>query len=392
MKILLLGVGLQGRAALRDLATDQDVTAITAGDTNLDPLERYVDAQGWRGRVRTARVDAAERTGLDRLLADGFDVVVDLLPPALAVGVARAALDHGTHLVNSCFVRPEIEALAGAAAARGVALLPECGLDPGLDLLLLRDAVSALERVEEIRSYGAGLPEPAAADNAIGYKITWSLEGVLGAYRRPARLIRDGREERVDGASIFEPSNVHELEIEGLGRLEAYPNGDALPLIPRLGLDRGALRHLGCYTMRYPGHCDFWRRIAALHLLDPEPVAVDGVAVDRLRFLAEAVGPHIRLRDTERDVAALRLEVVGVAGGRRARVVRELLDRRDLETGLTAMSRTVGFSAAIAARLIADGTIAGRGLLTTARDVPFGRFAAELERRGINVRSEIELI
>ena len=36
-------------------------------------------------------------------------------------------------------------------------------------------------------------PNLSAADNAIKYKITWTLEGVLNAYRRPARLLKDGR-------------------------------------------------------------------------------------------------------------------------------------------------------------------------------------------------------
>ena len=123
-----------------------------------------------------------------------------------------------------------------------------------------------------------------------------------------------------------------------------------------------------------------------LHLLDDEPVEVDGVAVDRRRFLARAIEPHIRLGDRERDVIVLVVEVVGTRGGRRARIRRQLVEYRDLETGLTAMSRTVGFTASIGAQLLGGGRIDGRGLLSTARDVPFDLFAEELARRGIRLR------
>ena len=49
------------------------------------------------------------------------------------------------------------------------------------------------------------------------------------------------------------------------------------------------------------------------------------------------------------------------------------------------MNRTTGFTAAIGALLLADGTITERGLLSPARHVPFDRFVEELERRDLHV-------
>ena len=40
----------------------------------------------------------------------------------------------------------------------------------------------------------------------------------------------------------------------------------------------------------------------------------------------------------------------------------QVIDRRDLETGLTAMNRTVGFTASIGAQMLGVGSIAKRGL------------------------------
>jgi saccharopine dehydrogenase-like NADP-dependent oxidoreductase len=43
MNILLLGVGLQGKAALYDLVNSPDVSQITAGDSNFEDLSAFVN-------------------------------------------------------------------------------------------------------------------------------------------------------------------------------------------------------------------------------------------------------------------------------------------------------------------------------------------------------------
>ena len=385
MRILLLGTGMQGRAALHDLAASPVVTEITAADREIVALEQYVAARGFGERVRCRHVDAADAASLDQLVAEGFDVVVDLLPAALMDRVAAAAVRHGAHLVNTMYVSPEVRALADAAVARGVTILPEFGMDPGIDLVLLGEAVRGFEEVTDVLSYGSGIPEPAAAGNPLRYKVSWTFEGVLRAYHRGARLIRDGAVVRVGPAEQFLPENLHEVEIAGVGPLEAYPNGDALAFLEPLGLDTTRLRNAGRFTLRYPGHCRFWRTMVALHLLDDEPVEVDGTAVDRKRFLAAALEPHLQYGEGERDLGILRLEVAGTREGKRQRVVFDVLDRKDLATGLSAMSRLVGFTASIGAQLIGTGQLTKRGLLSPVTDVPWAPLALELERRGIAV-------
>ncbi len=144
-------------------------------------------------------------------------------------------------------------------------------------------------------------------------------------------------------------------EIPGLGRFEAYANGDALPYAEMLGIAPEKLQRLGRYAFRWPGHCEFWKKLVDLHLLDDEPLTVDGVTVNRRRFLAAAIEPHIRLGENERDVAVIRVEVSGVQAGKKKRAVLQIIDHRDLATGFTAMSRTVGYTASIGAQLIAGG-------------------------------------
>ena len=378
---------MQGRVALHDLVHSQGVDSIVAADGEFEALASHVKQQGYGDRVACEALDAAEPASVRRLMADKVDVVIDLLPVTCHNVVARIAVEQGAHLVNASYVTPGLQDLASQAEAKGITLLPEFGMDPGIDLVLLGQAVRSLDSVEEIITYGAGFPEPAATDNPLKYKVTWTFEGVLRSYLRAARVIREGRVVEIKATEIFRPEQVHELELEGLGRLEAFANGDALKYAGLLGLDPAGLRNLGRYVLRWPGHCELWQTLVDLHLLDDEPVLVDGVAVDRKRFLAAVIEPHIRYEAGERDVVVVRIDVLGRKDGRRTRVVHQVIDLRDLETGHTAMSRTVGYTASIGAQMVASGQISKPGLLSPVNDVPYDLLVRALQKRGIQVTS-----
>jgi saccharopine dehydrogenase-like NADP-dependent oxidoreductase len=376
---------MQGRAALHHLLSSPGVDAVTAADCDLDTARRFAERQGYASDVRWVILDASDRDSLRALVASGHDIVIDLLPVPFLAAVAEAAIEAGVPLVNTFYTTPELAALGDAARARGVTVLPELGMDPGIDLLLLGDGVRRFDRVTEVLSYGAGIPEPEAAANPLRYKISWTFEGVLRSYRRPACLVREGDIVRISDREQFAPEHGHRLTLPGVGPLEAFPNGDVLPYLRLLGLDPKGLRHAGRFALRYPGHSAFWRALVDLHLLDEEPVMVDGVAVNRRRYLAAALEPHLQYRPGERDLAILRVEVAGTRRGAASRVIHEVIDRLDLETGLSAMSRLVGFTASIGARMIVRGEIQGVGILSPLVDVPFAPFAAALSKSGIHV-------
>ena len=63
-----------------------------------------------------------------------------------------------------------------------------------------------------------------------------------------------------------------------------------------------------------------------------------------------------------------------------------MIDRRDLETGLLAMQRTVCYTAIIGAQMILSGQITKRGLLTPTRDIPSDILIKELGKREITIQ------
>lgn len=389
MKVLLLGVGMQGKAALHDLVNSDGVDEVIAADREISDLQNHVESMQYGGKVQCEYVDAEDDNSLDSLLSQEPDVAIELLHKDYQIDVAKAAVKWGIHLVNAFYAMPGLFKLNKEAKSRDVSVLPEFGLDPGIDLVLLGRAVRSFDKLEEIAIYGTGIPEPEAADNPIKYRVSWTLEGVLESYVRPARIIRNGDVVRIENRELFLPENVHEIDVKGIGHLEAFPNEDAVEYVARGGIDVKSLQNVGRYTLRWPGHSEFWRKIVDLHLLDDEAVSLDGAPIDRKRFLAAAVGPHIQYGSEERDIVILRIEVTGLKDQNRKHAIYQLIDRRDLRTGLTAMSRTVGFTASIGAQMIGSGVIQKRGILSPATDVPYEVFNQELNKRGMKITSEL---
>jgi saccharopine dehydrogenase-like NADP-dependent oxidoreductase len=388
MRVLLLGVGMQGKVALHDLAHSGAVSAVVAADYDRKSLEAYIAASSFGGKVRCESVDARRPSSLDKLMAQGPDVVIDLMPVTYHDEVAAAAVRHGVHLVNASYATPAIKDLSGECQARDITLLPEFGMDPGIDLVLLGEAVRSLDHVDEIVTYGAGFPEPSAANNPLKYKVTWTFDGVLRSYLRAGVVIRDGRVIEFDDTEMFSPEHLHTVDLEGLGLLEAFPNGDALKYAPLLGIESGQLRNLGRYVLRWPGHCALWKTLVDLGFLNEEPLLVGGKEIDRRGYLTALLEPQIQYGEGERDVVVVRVDVSGTKAGKRTRALLQVIDYRDLTTGFTAMSRTVGYTASIGAQMIGTGAISKRGLLSPVSDVPFEAFVRELEVRGIGVTAD----
>ncbi|HDR14918.1 MAG TPA: hypothetical protein ENN79_05410 [Desulfobacteraceae bacterium] len=384
MKVLILGLGLQGKAVIHDLEQSECVSEITVADIEVDKSEVYVARKGYR-KVTVVPLDASQPEDLKGLIQKtGPDVLVCMLPADFQPGIARIAIDERVPFVSSSYAGSLTE-LDGMAREKGVTVLPEMGLDPGIDLILGRLSVDELDQVHGMHSYGAGVPDPgSAADNPLHYKISWTFEGVLKAYMRPARFLKNGKECTIPGGQILREENRHMIDVPGLGAMDAYYNGDAVHFINVFGLGP-ELKEMGRFAMRWPGHVQFWNVMAELGFLDEDPIRIGDVEISPRRFVAEHLTPRLQFQEDEKDVVVVRVEAWGLKGGRPLQVSHELIDFRDLETGFFAMNRTVGFTASIAAQMVLEGKIRKTGVLSPVRDVPHREVLDELEKRGIKI-------
>lgn len=388
-KVLVLGLGMQGKAVVHDLERSARVDQIVVADMDVAAARGHLEARHY-SKSRAVPLNAARQSELLELVRQiAPRLVICMLPTDFHYPIARAAVTVGCSFVSSSYTG-QVADLDGEARAKGLQILPEMGMDPGIDLVLGRLAVDQLDTVHGLYSYGAGLPEPACShDNPLRYKITWTFEGVLNAYKRPARLLKDGCEITIPGTAIFRPEHGHAISVPELGTLEAYPNGDAIHYIRSFDLGP-EIRDMGRFAFRYPGHCRFWSVLAELGLLDDEPIEFDGVQVSPHRFLARHLAPKLQFRDDERDLVILRVEAWGLKDGQQRRVTYHLIDYRDLDTGLFAMNRTVGYTASIGALMILNGRINRTGVLSPTRDVPPRELLRELKARGMELRHQVE--
>ncbi len=385
MKVLVLGgCGIQGRTAVYDLARSEGVEEVILADArleNLKAVEKLIDMS----RVRPVELDATDPRRLAELMAQA-DVAIDLLPRFFTEAVCLAAIETGVGVVNTNYAYPILD-LDGRAKEAGVTILPECGLDPGIDLVIYGEAKRRFDELNVINSYCGGFPEAAACDNPLNYKISWTWEGVLASTKRDGRAIVDGRTIDIPAAEQHESELVHLIDFPGLGKLEAIPNGDAVFFTDLLGVTP-TIKETGRYSLRWPGWCQFWRPLKRLGFLSDEPVPGLPGEVTPHQFMVKLLEPKLQYADDEKDLVAMLNVFEGLAGGRRKRLVSRLLIERDLETGLMAMSMGVGFPASIVAQMIARGEIDQTGVLTPTIHVPYQPFVAELKKRGVLLEEE----
>ncbi len=124
--------------------------------------------------------------------------------------------------------------------------------------MIYGDAGRRFDSLTLVNSYCGGFPEKSACTNPLNYKISWIWRGVLSALNRDARVIKDGDVVDIPESTLYDPANIHMLDVPGLGPLEAYPNGDAVFFTDLLGVT-STIRDTGRYSLRWPGWCEFWR-------------------------------------------------------------------------------------------------------------------------------------
>lgn len=379
MKVLLLGAGAQGKATLYDLLQNPDIKQITVVEYDLRQIKKFV--KKWNDdRIILMQADANDKKVMIHLMKEA-DIIIDLLPTIFRKKITVCAIEAKTNIVNTSY-QANITSLAKQAYNAGIIIMPEAGLDPGIDLVLAGNAVKQFDEVHEFHSACGGVPVKEACDNPINYKISWAFEGVLSAYKRPAKIIVNGKTISIPGNKIFDYAK--EIRIPKIGKMDRIPNGNTEIYAELLGIKK-TIKNMGRYSLRWPGHAEFWKKIVDLGLIDDDPV----LGISPRKYMAKVLEPRLQYKDNEQDLIVLRNEMSGIKNKKKLKIVQQVIDRRDLDTGFMAMNRTVGFTASIVAQMILKKQIIGKGILNPATDIPYELFIKELNKRKIIVTEEI---
>ena len=378
MRMLVLGAGLQGSACAYDLLQNPEVKEVRLADLHTGHLAQFLAPYSGERLIYTT-LDVRDKEAVLALMRES-DAAMSAIPYYFNFELAAIAVAAGIHfsdLGGNTEIVFKQKTLDEAAKKKGITIIPDCGLAPGMVNILAEHAIRQLDAVETIRIYVGGLPQ--RPEPPLNYQIVYSLEGVLDYYTTLSWVLRKGKRTQVKALSEIEGVNFG----GSLGELEGFHTAG--------GLSTMAFRYEGKIptmeykTLRYPGHARIMEAIRELGLLDLKPVDVKGVRVVPRDLVVAAMGPRLT-KPNAHDLVALRVYAEGTKDGKPKRIGWEMVDYYDEENGISAMERSTGYSLSITGQMQARGEIGKAGVFTPDEAVPAEKYIRELAARGVMIR------
>jgi saccharopine dehydrogenase-like NADP-dependent oxidoreductase len=432
--ILIIGAGRSSSALISYLLKNAETHnwSVRVGDMN----EAFAkDRVGNSTRGTAFRFDINDQQQREEEIQKA-DLVVSMLPATMHGQVAEDCVHFGKHLVTASYVSDKMRSLDEAAKQKGIILLNEIGLDPGIDHM------SAMQVIDDIRarggemnafySYCGGLVAPESNDNPWGYKFSWNPRNViLAGQGAPAQFIENGEYKEIPYSELF--AGARTIEVNGHGKFDAYANRDSLSYRSVYGLENIPTMLRG--TLRAEGFCKAWNVLVQLgwtddtnkklgtnlltyaqftdallparemqlkaqiaHNLglaenDPAMDMVEwtGVFSDEqiplengtaAQILQELLERKWKLLPGDKDMIVMQHEFVYLLNGNEERITSSLVVEGEDEVH-TAMAKTVGLPAAIAVKMILTGQYRNSGVVVPVKKELYEPVLKELSEMGI---------
>lgn len=340
-RVIVLGTGLVGSAIVRDLAADYQVTGADISPENLESIKSVEN-------VKAVVADLSDRSVLHDLVAD-YDLVIGALPGFMGYQSVRNVIEAGKDMVDISFFPEDPFGLDRLAKSRGVTIVTDCGVAPGMGNIILGHHHESMN-VEKFECLVGGLP--FKREWPWQYKAVFSPIDVIEEYTRPARYVING--EIVTREALSEPEMVN---FEEAGTLEAW-NSDGL----RSLLKTVRIPNMIEKTLRYPGTIDYLRMLREAGFFSYEEIDVKGVKIRPIDLTSTLMFPKWKLGQGEEEFTVMRITVEGMKQGNREKYVYNLFDRFDRSTGITSMARTTGYTCTAVANLLLEGMFVQPGI------------------------------
>lgn len=260
--VLALGSGSVSRPCIQYLLKHgYHVTVVDLSERNI--RRTLMEHPNGVGVIRNAVTDAAE---LIREYKP--DAVICLLPTAYLAQTAKICVNAGVSMIGASYASNELWALDEEARNKGIKILCEVGVDPGIDHMSAVSKIREIQKdggvIESFISVCGALPDFASNTNPIGYKLSWAPASLIGASKRSASIMVDGRTIHLPDGVTYQ--NAEFFHVAGLGWFESYANANSLPYLKAYGITEAKTIKRG--TLRYFGWCDMVTQMQKLNLFD----------------------------------------------------------------------------------------------------------------------------
>ena len=361
MKHCVLGAGLMGKAIAYDLLKYDDNSSVTVADYDQRQLDDVAKIHA-TSRLSTKIIDATDLAHIESLLTD-VDSAIAAIHYNFNFNFTKAAINTKTHFCdlggNSVVVDEQLK-LSKEAEKRGVSVIPDCGLAPGMVAVLVKWGVEKFDWADTVKIRVGGLPQNPT--NTLKYERLFSVEGLINEYIEPVRVLRNGKIE------IIEPlTEIEEIEF-AVGalhatHLEAFTTSGGVSTL--VDTYKNRLKNLDYKTIRYPGHCKIIRAIYELGLFHGENRKVTAKAIEK------------SIPVCTEDVTLVKI----IFEGNSKKHELTIIDKA--KAPFTSMMRMTAFPASIIAQMQANKKITKQGVNTQENCVPADVFIEELRKRNI---------
>lgn len=433
-KVLILGAGLVAKPMIEYLLENGFSIMVAS------PMKERADEMIKGNPSGESVLWSMDEPDILNKLVDQYDLTVSLLPPKFHPGIAKVCLKHKKPLVTTSYVSEEMKSFDREARERGIILLNETGLDPGIDHMSAMKIIDNIHReggsVDEFYSICGALPAPEAADNPMKYKFSWSPLGVIQASRNGAHYLKNGENVNIDPVNLF--NDRFEIDFPGIGPLDVYPNRDSVSYIDIYGIPETRTMYRG--TFRFKGWCETLDLMKAINMLDDTVKDYTGTSysgfineraglkgndtktdicekfhitdshtaiksLDWLGFFSERdmgytkttpfeitsrqMISRMSLKDNERDMVVLQhIFRTSYPGGRKEKIISSMVDYGTPAKN-TSIARTVALPASIAVKLILKNKIKLKGVYRPVVPEIYEPVLRELDRMGISMKEEV---
>ncbi len=378
MKAVQLGCGLVGSVIAADMAADYEVTVVDLNPKALDALKAKSPS------VKTVVGSCTDAAVLAPLLKDA-DIVTAGVPGRFGYQMMETVIGLGKSLSDISFMAEDFELLDAFAKEKGVSVVPDIGVAPGMSNYLMGRGCALLDEVEDATIYVGGIPEKKVPP--FNYQVTWSAADVIEEYTRPARFVEDGKPVTVEAMD-----RLTLKEFPKVGELETFITDGLRSLITNLKANRMEER-----TLRWPGHVEQMRLLRSMGLFDETPRKLGGVEVVPRDVACDLLFPMWKMdpEKGDRDLTIMQVEVHGFKGKDEITYTWDLWDRFDEKSWTNSMGRCTGCTCAIFARAIHQGLIKTKGVLApeklAADDALYSFVMKEQARRGIVYKETVKV-